>query len=91
MTPSTSKCFCGRPSVGEISNLITKKFVCNTHWYAHQKRLDDWFFEQYDKQWSGQEWYDALMINKLCLECHKPIRKDLKRLSKKYHCVCQTK
>ncbi len=91
MIPSKNKCFCGRDGVGEVTDFNITKYLCYAHWYAHQKKLDDWFFKQYDKQWSGKEWYDALMINRICLDCGKPIRRDLKRLNKKYHCVCQPK
>lgn len=87
MTPSTSKCECGKPAVGTVSNLVVIKGLCNAHWWAHKKKLDAWMLKQEEKQWGAQEWYINPMINRLCKICRKPIRNDLKRLSAKYHCM----
>lgn len=64
MTPSTTKCFCGQSSVGYITNLTSKKYLCNRHWYAQDAQLNKWLNNQFRRQWGDQEWFKELATPK---------------------------
>lgn len=59
MYQTSTKCFCGKPSVGSATNFIKTKYLCNAHYYAHTGAVDKWLKAQEEKQWGDKDWYQV--------------------------------
>ena len=80
----------------QLKNLLYKTFRRKTTnqrtgeiLHEHQEDLPEQTPRSAELPWGKPStvWADG-MINRLCPTCHKQIRKDLKRLSAKFHCTC---